>query len=89
MYNILLILVLLSVLVWFIIKLCRSSKFNKFCKDIDDGLPADSASTKETINDIKNTKKSLVKKVNQNKKVAEEANKDSEKIKSYLGQIKK
>ena len=80
---------ILALLVWLLIKMKRSPKFDKFCKDLTEDVTPNPPSTTEVIKSINQEKDGLKKKAEDNTKVVEKLQKDSTKIDNYLGKKKK
>ncbi len=79
----------LAFLVWLIIKLKKSQKFDKFCNDLTEEITPNPPSTNEVIKNISKEKEGLEKQAEDNTKVVEKLQKDSTKIDGYLGKKKK
>lgn len=69
-------------LVWLVIKLKNSSKFDKFCEDLTEDVTPNS--TDEIIKDIKESEADLNKQVKENKKQSDEISKDTKVINNYF-----
>ena len=69
---------------WLLVKLCRSPKFDKFCKDIFSGKLDTESTSKEAIKDITKAETELGKQADQNTKEAERLKKESSQAHDYL-----
>ncbi len=84
MYKIFIILAAVAGFVYFLVKLCRSSKFDKFYKDLFSGKLNTDSTTKESIRDISKAEDDLNKQADQNTKEANRLKKESQQAKDYL-----
>ena len=84
MYPILGGLVVIVIGGWIIIKLIQSPKFDKFCKDIENGELKNISTPKDTIKDISKAETDLNKQAALNKKEADKLKKESDGINDFL-----
>ena len=84
MYNVIAVIVIVVVLAFILVKLNKSPKFDKFCEDLESGVPVD-ATPKEVIKDIGKAETCLDKQAKCNLKKAEKLTQESEGINDYLG----
>ena len=76
-------------IVWLVIKLLRSPKFDKFCNDMTKGNLDTEPNTKETMKDITTAEKDLGKQAEQNIKEADKLKTESSNINNFLGKSKR
>jgi len=85
MYRIIGLVVILPIIAWLFIKLIRSPKYDKWCKDLTSGKLDTDVAPKDQIRDIVSTEKSLGKQAETNIKEAEKLKEASEGINNFLG----
>jgi len=85
MYSKLILVVVVPVIVWFFIKLIRSPRWDKFCKDLFAGKLDNQLDPKDTMKDINNAKNNLGEKVKQNAKESDKLKNQSDNINIFLG----
>ena len=84
MFRVLLGFVLLGLIIWLVVKLWRSVKFDKWCNDLTKGKLDTPESSKDAMNDITKKEDVLGKQVNVNIKEAEKLKSESENITDFL-----
>ena len=77
--------VIVILVAWLVVKLLRSSKYDKFCDELVKGKLDTKSSTKDTIKDITSAEKNLSGKADNNIKEAEKLKKESDGINNFLG----
>jgi len=85
MYKIIFIVVVLPILIWLFIKLIRSPKYDKWCKDLASGKLDTDVAPKDTMKNISKAEGDLGKQVETNIKEAEKLAKETGGIKDFLG----
>jgi len=84
MYTKLGMVVVALALIWLVIKLWRSPKFDKWCNDMVDGKLKTEPTPKDTIKDIKDAEKELGKQAEQDIKEAEKLTKEADNVNEFL-----
>jgi hypothetical protein len=72
------------IIIWLVIKLLRSPKFDKFCNDMVEGNLDTKPTSKDTINDIKDAEKDLGKRADKYNKEAEKLEVEASGINDFL-----
>lgn len=85
MYPRLLFFAILLIIIWLVIKLLRSPKFDKWCDNITRGKLDVDDSSKDTMKDITKKETVLNKQAEGNIEQAEKLKNESENIKDFLG----
>ena len=73
-----------ALIVWLVIKLLRSPKFDKFCDNMVSGELDNESTSKDTIKDITTAEKDLGKQSDSKTKEAEKLTKESKGINEFL-----
>jgi hypothetical protein len=85
MYRIIALVVALPILIALFIKLIRSPKYDKWCKDLFSGKLDTDTSSQDKIKEIVSTEKNLGKQTEKNTQQAEKLAKESDGINDFLG----
>jgi hypothetical protein len=85
MYRIIALVVALPILIALFIKLIRSPKYDKWCKDLTSGKLDADTSSQDKIKEIVSTEKNLGKQAEKNTQQAEKLAKESDGINDFLG----
>jgi hypothetical protein len=85
MYRIIALVVALPILIALFIKLIRSPKYDKWCKDLFSGKLDTDTSSQDKIKEIVSTEKNLGKQADKNTQQAEKLAKESDGINDFLG----
>jgi len=85
MYRIICLVVVLPILIALFIKLIRSPKYDKWCKDLMGGKLDTDTSSQDKIKEIVSTEKNLGKQAEKNTQQAEKLAKESGGINDFLG----
>ena len=85
MYRIIGLVVILPIIAWLFIKLIRSPKYDKWCKDLASGKLNTDTSSQDKIKDIVSTEKNLGKQAEKNTQQAEKLAKETDGINNFLG----
>ena len=85
MYRILFFVIVLPIVIWAIIKLLRSPKYDRFCKDIASGKLDTDTSSKDVMSGISKSETDLGKQAETNIKEAEKLKNKSKGINEFLG----
>lgn len=72
-------------IIWLIVKLSKSRKFDKFCNDLTSGKLEDEPTAQDTIKNISKEETNLGKTANKDIKEAEKLQTGAEGINDYLG----
>jgi hypothetical protein len=85
MYKILFLVVVLPILAWLFVKLIRSQKYDKFCKDLFAGKLDTDTTSKDVMKDISKSETDLGKQADAITKEAEKLKSESNGINKFLG----
>ena len=85
MYRIIGLVVVLPILIWLFIKLIRSPKYDKWCKDLTSGKLDIDTTPKDTMQNISKGEKDLTGFADKNTKLAEKLAKETDGINDFLG----
>ncbi len=85
MYRILGLVIIVPLVIWMFIKMVRSPKYDKFCKDIVDGKLDTDPTSKDAMKDITKSETSLGKQAEINTKAAVNLKTETNGINKFLG----
>jgi hypothetical protein len=85
MYRVLFVVVVVPIIIWLFIKLIRSPKYDKWCKDLTSGKLDTDVVSKDAMKNISKAETDLGKQAETNIKEAEKLKKESNGINDFLG----